>query len=107
MRKKLSKINPSHYSLPNGLEAYDVTQHFDFTTGNCIKYLWRAGRKDGESSLDDLRKVRWYLNQLIEREELNVAESKRKTYCPARGLSPLANVYTSFDLDRYPKNQGG
>ena len=73
------KTNPDHYRLPSGLEAYDVTQHFDFTTGNCIKYLWRAGRKEGESSLDDLRKVRWYLNQLIEREELNDAGSKSET----------------------------
>ena len=65
----MSKTNPDHYKLPNGLEAYDVTQHFDFTTGNCIKYLWRAGRKEGESCLDDLRKVRWYLDQLIRKEE--------------------------------------
>ena len=75
----MSKTNPAHYKLPSGLEAYDVTQHFDFTTGNCIKYLWRAGRKEGESSLDDLRKVRWYLNQLIEREELNESGSENKT----------------------------
>ena len=102
----MSKTDPSHYKLPSGLEAYDVTQYFDFTTGNCIKYLWRAGRKDGESSLDDLRKVRWYLNQLIEREELNDAESKRKTDSPARGLCPPANVYASFDLDEYLKHQG-
>ena len=102
----MTKINPSHYQLPSGLEAYDVTQHFDFTTGNCIKYLWRAGRKEGESSLDDLRKVRWYLNQLIEREELNEAGSKRKTDSTARGLCPPANVYTSFDLDEYLRNQG-
>jgi hypothetical protein len=75
----VSKTSPDHYKLPNGLEAYDVTQHFDFTTGNCIKYLWRAGRKGGESKLDDLRKVRWYLNQLIEREELNETGPKNET----------------------------
>ena len=67
----MSKINPDHYKLPNGLEAYDVTQHFDFTTGNAIKYLWRAGKKDGEYRLTDLKKAQWYLNQLIEREELD------------------------------------
>ncbi len=64
------KINPKHYTLPNGMQVYDVTQHFDFTVGNCIKYLMRAGNKEGESSLDDLKKCQWYLSQLIEKEEL-------------------------------------
>ncbi len=66
----MSKTNPSHYTLPDGTQVYDITQHFDFTVGNCIKYLMRAGNKNGESSLDDLKKCRWYLSKLIEREEL-------------------------------------
>ena len=70
------KVNPAHYKLPNGLEAYEVTQHFDFTTGNAIKYLWRAGKKENEYRLTDLKKAQWYLNQLIEREELNELSSK-------------------------------
>ena len=100
------KTNPSHYTLPNGMEAYDVTQHFDFTTGNCIKYLWRSGRKSGESRLDDLKKAQWYLNQLIEKEELNDAETKRETNSTSRWLCPPSNVYDSFDLDKYLRNQG-
>ena len=75
----MSKTNPVHYVLPNGLEAYDVTQHFDFTTGNCIKYLWRAGRKGGESKMDDLQKVKWYLDQLIAKERVNVPRPEAKT----------------------------
>jgi len=66
----MSKTNPSHYTLPDGTQVYDITQHFDFTVGNCIKYLMRAGNKDGESSLDDLKKCKWYLDKLIEREEV-------------------------------------
>jgi len=32
---------------------------------NTIKYLSRAGKKNGESLLDDLRKARWYLDRAI------------------------------------------
>ena len=60
------KISPSHYKLPNGLQAIDITRHFDFVTGNVLKYVIRAGNKEGESRLDDLSKARWYLDLLIE-----------------------------------------
>jgi hypothetical protein len=73
----MSKTSPDHYSLPDGTRAYDITKHFDFTVGTIIKYLIRHGKKDGESSLDDLKKAKWYLNQLIERQE-NDAEAERE-----------------------------
>ena len=85
------KINPGHYKLPSGLEAYDVTQHFDFTTGNAIKYLWRAGRKEGEYKLTDLKKCLWYINQLIEKEELNALQQETDPpsgiHCNRTGIS--------------------
>ncbi len=70
------KINPSHYKLPNGIEANDVTMFFGFNEGNVLKYVWRAGKKDGEYRLTDLRKAKWYLDQLIEKEELNELSSE-------------------------------
>ena len=75
----MSKTNPSHYTLPDGTQVYDITQHFDFTVGNCIKYLMRAGNKNGESSLDDLRKCKWYLDKLIEREEADALKQAEVT----------------------------
>ena len=69
----MSKVNPDHYKLPNGLEANDVTRYFGFNEGNIIKYVWRAGKKEGEYRLTDLKKAAWYLNQLIESEELEKA----------------------------------
>lgn len=60
------KVNPSHYKLPNGLQVIDITRHFCFVTGNVLKYVIRAGNKEGESRLDDLSKARWYLDLLIE-----------------------------------------
>lgn len=65
-----AKVNhPSHYNGIPGIECIDVVEHFDFCTGNAIKYLWRAGLKVSESRLADLRKAAWYLNRIIEREE--------------------------------------
>jgi hypothetical protein len=36
-----------------------------FCLGNAIKYLLRAGRKPGQSAVQDLKKARWYLDRLI------------------------------------------
>jgi hypothetical protein len=38
-------------------------------TGNVVKYAARAGRKDGESRLDDLLKARWYIEQAIKQTQ--------------------------------------
>ncbi|MFJ8699440.1 DUF3310 domain-containing protein [Streptomyces ardesiacus] len=61
--------HPSHYTwLPNGVEVIDITQHFNFTLGNALKYIMRAGHKHDEP-LTDLRKAAWYINREIERLE--------------------------------------
>ena len=62
-----SKTNPSHYKLGE-IEVIQVTEQFDFCTGNALKYLMRAGKKEGESALDDLKKARWYINRLIQNQ---------------------------------------
>ena len=62
------KINPNHYkSHPSGIETIVVTEHFNFSVGNSIKYLMRAGLKEGESKLTDLRKAKWYVEREIAR----------------------------------------
>ena len=71
-----NKINPSHYKLPNGIEANDVTMFFGFNEGNVIKYVWRAGKKVGEYQLTDLKKAKWYLDNLIESLETEHAEKE-------------------------------
>lgn len=60
----MDAINPSHYQdhpVFTG-ECYDIIKFCDLTTGNCIKYLWRQGRKD--SVVQDLNKALWYIRQL-------------------------------------------
>lgn len=62
--------HPPHYtSHPSGVECITVTEHMSFNVGNAVKYLWRAGLKDGAPQLDDLRKAAWYVQREIERLE--------------------------------------
>lgn len=62
--------HPPHYTQhPAGIECIQVTEHFSFNVGNAIKYLWRAGLKDGSTDLDDLRKAAWYVQREIERRQ--------------------------------------
>lgn len=62
--------NPSHYGgAANVYEVIKVIRAWgldkSFALGNAIKYIARAGKKNGESVLDDLRKARWYLDNEI------------------------------------------
>lgn len=58
--------HPPHYKLGDR-EVIEITEHLDFLSGNVVKYVCRAGRKEGSSSLEDYLKARWYLDRLIAR----------------------------------------
>lgn len=59
--------HPPHYnSHPSNVECIDIIKHMDYRLGSVIKYLWRAGLKDGNPTLQDLKKAQWYLNNKIE-----------------------------------------
>ena len=98
----MSKINPDHYKLPNGIEANDVTRYFGFNEGNVLKYVWRAGKKEGEHRLTDLKKALWYLNQLVEKEELD-AVSNEEVLPPLPRLNGLGGNY--FVSDYFTANE--
>ena len=57
---------PAHYQVAPGVEVIHLTRHMDFLTGNVIKYVARAGKKPGNSKLQDLKKAQVYLRMLIE-----------------------------------------
>ena len=60
--------HPKHYSVhPSGIEAIEICEHFSFTVGNALKYLWRAGEKG--SRLEDLKKAIWYFERASENHE--------------------------------------
>ena len=60
--------HPPHYgSHPSGVECIRIVEHMTFNVGNAMKYLWRAGLKDGTTEIEDLKKAAWYVNREIER----------------------------------------
>ena len=60
---------PKHYQTKiqpvDAIEAWGL----DFALGNVVKYIARAGKKDGNSALQDLLKAKWYLERKIKQEE--------------------------------------
>jgi hypothetical protein len=60
--------NPSHYTAhPSGIEAIQITRHMNFNVGNAIKYLWRAGLKNEDKHIEDLKKAIFYIDDEIKR----------------------------------------
>ena len=60
--------HPAHYGgAETPYEAIKVIQAWDlgFCLGNAIKYICRAGKKDGSTTIQDLKKARWYLSAEI------------------------------------------
>ena len=61
------KINsPSYYtkgevSVADFIDAYEL----NFNRGNIIKYVARAGKKQGEDAITALLKAQWYLGREI------------------------------------------
>lgn len=75
----MSNVNhPSHYTQGD-IECIDAIrasmtpeEYAGYLKGNVIKYVWRYRHKGGAESLC---KGRWYLNKLIESQE--VAQDER------------------------------
>jgi len=63
---KADAVNhPKHYTdTPFGLEVIEITDKYDFSVGNALKYILRAGKKG--DAVEDLEKAVWYLNHKIE-----------------------------------------
>jgi hypothetical protein len=70
-----SAIEPKHYNdlSPTPIEVIDAWG-LGFCLGNTVKYISRAGKKDGESTVRDLKKARWYLDHEIETLERSNAK---------------------------------
>ena len=66
-KKSYEKVNhPKHYNQhPSGVECIAIIETMPHNIGAAIKYLWRAGLKPGESSIEDLKKSSWYVQREI------------------------------------------
>jgi hypothetical protein len=61
--------HPNHYGgKDNQYEAIKVIDAWslDFCLGNTVKYISRAGKKNTDKELEDLKKALWYLQHKID-----------------------------------------
>lgn len=59
---------PAHYTAGRKFEPIDVIRDWDlnFSLGNAVKYVSRAGRKDPAKTVEDLKKAIWYIQNEID-----------------------------------------
>ena len=67
---------PAYYGgIDNPYEVIKVCEAWgldkDAYLFNVVKYVARAGKKDTDKELQDMKKALWYLNRKIERLESN------------------------------------
>ena len=60
--------HPDYYSK-GGIEVIEFidAHELNFNLGNVVKYVARAGLKNGENKMTALLKARWYLEHEIQR----------------------------------------
>ena len=103
----MSKTNPQHYRQ-GSIEPWDfiVSQNLNFLEGNIIKYVTRAGKKNGESRLDDLTKAATYLRKLIETTSQDEStpprpngSSNQVPQCDGSACRPIQSRYSEDTAD--------
>lgn len=83
------QVGGTHYQDGNGgIEPFQVIDAWglDFYRGSALKYIMRAGKKDGSKRSQDLRKAAHYLTEAAERAEKMEARGK------PGGISDPANI---------------
>lgn len=65
--------HPAHYTDGN-IEVIDFIEDkkLGYHLGNAVKYIARAGKKDPDKYVEDLRKAVWYLQREIGRSISNI-----------------------------------
>lgn len=61
---------PKHYTYSK-IETIDAIEAWgsNYHLGNVIKYVSRAGKKDPNKEIEDLKKAAWYLDRYIKKLE--------------------------------------
>lgn len=67
---KSNAVNhPSYYQGKIEVIDFIEDKKLGFNLGNCVKYISRAGKKNPDKRIEDLKKARWYLDREISRSE--------------------------------------
>lgn len=66
--------HPAHYGGNSIYETIKVIDawNLDFCLGNAVKYISRAGKKNPDKEIEDLKKAVWYLEHKIESLEREI-----------------------------------
>jgi hypothetical protein len=67
IEKEVDHIQPNHYKTEANIDVIDFCEMYglDFSLGNVIKYVCRAGKKDNNSTKQDLLKAKEYLERKL------------------------------------------
>lgn len=92
--------HPQHYeSQAIVLEPIDFYEKLSFCEGCALKYVFRAGHKEGSSELEDLRKAQWYINRSYLGLDIGeVAEEKFYRLVPLLEFSKSKILQTASSL---------
>ena len=94
MNKLNDAVNhPSHYT-DGKIEVIDFIEDkgLGFCLGNAVKYISRAGKKNPEKEIEDLKKAVWYINRRIKELEQET-ESNETTEDDDSWLSTVFNTW--------------
>lgn len=89
--------HPSHFNTGR-IEVIDFIEdnHFNFSLGNVVKYICRAGKKDPEKTIEDLQKAEWYLHREIQRLEAQKQRDAREAELKAEKAKKVADNGITF-----------
>lgn len=83
--------HPSHYNAYKGIEVIDLAEQMNFNRGNAVKYIARAGLKNEETEIEDLKKAAWYIQREIERlggEKADPSQTSNTSICKCANQHP-------------------
>lgn len=65
---------PDHYADILGMNLWELVKPLSFIEGNVLKYIWRAGLKEGVSAKEDYAKALTYLANVDPKERLAISK---------------------------------
>ena len=68
---KHDSVNHPSYYCDGGIETIDFIEakNLGYHLASAVKYISRAGMKNPDTEIEDLRKAAWYINRRIQQLE--------------------------------------
>lgn len=87
---------PDHYADMLGMNLWELVKPLSFIEGNVLKYIWRAGLKEGVSAKDDYAKALTYLAKVDPKKRLAIS----KDFFLKIPLQTLLSTAYGWELDK-------